>query len=91
VVKVSSNGISEKYMTVVNPVRSSIYVLAGNITGDFEYNINTLAGQTLQQGRIKITDGRMTDIPLLFSAVKGVYVLQIQNTGYNFSKKIMIQ
>ncbi len=88
VVKISNLNMGA-YLTVANPVHNAIHVTAGNTRGVFEYRVNTLAGQTVRGGSINIT-GTVAEIPLP-AALKGVYILQIQKTGFNFVQKILVQ
>ena len=78
------------YLAIANPVHNAIHVAASNTSGVFEYKINTLAGQTIHVGTINIS-GAGADIPLPASFSKGLYILQIQKTGFNFVQKILVQ
>ncbi|MEO5593731.1 MAG: T9SS type A sorting domain-containing protein [Chitinophagaceae bacterium] len=91
VVLVNYNNLTDKYLTIVNPAHSSIHVTAKNISGVFEYRINTLAGQTVQQGPVKIAAAGFVDINLPASIKNGLYILQIQKPGFSFSQKVLIQ
>ena len=91
IVTLRNNDLSEKYLAVANPARSSIHVTAKNMSGTFEYRINTLAGQTLQQGLINFATPGSTEISLTSAVKNGLYILQIQKAGYNFSQKLMVE
>ena len=91
VVLVNDNDQTDKYMTVINPVRNNMRVTARNLSGMFEYRINTLAGQTVQQGQLIITTAGAAEINLLSSIKNGLYILQVQKPGFNFSQKVWIE
>ncbi len=76
-------------LEVVNPVRGSIHVVS-NLTGSYEYRINTQAGQTVQLGKLQLS-GTATDIVLPVSFKKGLYILQINSGHSTVSKKILVQ
>ena len=91
VVKISNRDFTGKYVTIGNPAHNSIQVTFKNVSGVFEYRINTLAGQTIQQGVVKIAAPGMYDIRLLPSVKNGLYILQLQKTGFSFSQKVIVQ
>jgi len=91
VVSVRNNDVSDKYLTIVNPASNTIHISAKNIGGVFEYRINTLGGQTLQQGLLNIAAAGVADINLRSSVKNGVYILQLQKTGFSFSQKVLVQ
>lgn len=91
IVVVSGNNSAERLMTVANPARTSIHLTTKNITGNFEYRINTLAGQLVQMGAIKMPGSGSYDITLSNAVKAGIYILQVQKPGYTFSRKILVE
>jgi hypothetical protein len=90
IVTLSNNAVTG-YMAIVNPAHSSIRVNAQHMNGLFTYRINTVAGQTIQQGSIKIAASGLYDIRLSSMIKTGLYVLQIEKTGFSYSQKVVIQ
>lgn len=84
------NTAADSYMSVVNPARNSILITSKNISGSFTYRLNTLAGQTIQQGPLTfITSSASIVLPGAFKP--GVYILQIQKQGFNFTRKVVVE
>ena len=90
IIVVSSNDPTDKYLAIANPARNKIHITVKNITGVFEYRINTLAGQTIDQGTVKIAATGI-DIILPRTVKSGLYIFQLQKTGFNFTQKLLIQ
>jgi len=91
VVMVSGSFSTERYMAVVNPAHNSIRVTTKNITGSFDYSINTLGGQLVQMGTLKMAGSGGYDIYLSAAVKNAVYILQIQKPGFNFSRKVLVE
>jgi hypothetical protein len=91
VITVNTGNLLDKYITVANPAHGSIRVNVQHMNGDFVYRINTVSGQTIQNGRMNVSSSGVQDIHLSSAVKMGVYVLEIQKAGYNFSQKIVIQ
>ena len=91
VVLINDNDQTDKYMAVVNPARNSMRVTTRNLLGVFEYRINSLAGQTIQQGQLIITTAGTAEINLPSSIKNGLYILQVQKPGLNFSQKVWVE
>jgi len=91
VVLINDNSQTDKYMTVANPARNSMLITTRNMPGVYEYRINNLAGQSIQQGQLIITIAGTTTINLQSSIKNGLYVLQVQKSGFNFSKKVWVE
>jgi len=91
VVLVNDNDQTDKYMAVVNPARNSMRVTTRNLSGVFEYRINSLAGQIIQQGQLIITTAGTAEINLPSSIKNGLYILQVQKPGFNFSQKVWVE
>lgn len=64
--------------------------MSGNNAGLYEYRINTVGGQTIQQGKIQLSSGT-ADILLSGAVSRGLYVLQIDKPGSSFVQKIAVQ
>lgn len=88
IVKISSLSRGA-YLTAANPVHNAIHITAGNTSGLFEYSIHTAAGQKVRSGTVNIT-GTVAEIPLPAS-FKGVYILQLQKTGFSYVQKILVE
>ncbi|HTL09806.1 MAG TPA: T9SS type A sorting domain-containing protein [Chitinophagaceae bacterium] len=91
IVTLNSNTITERTMAVANPAHSSLHVTASNLSGDFEYRINTLSGQTLQQGILHLAGSGSYEIYLSPVVKNAMYILQVQKAGFNFTRKILVQ
>jgi len=91
VVLINDNSQTDKYMTVANPARNSMLITTRNMPGVYEYRINNLAGQSIQQGQLIITIAGTTTINLQSSIKNGLYVLQVQKSGFNFSQKVWVE
>ena len=91
IVTVRNSDAADKYMAIANPARSSIYVTTKNISGVFEYRINTLGGQTVQQGLLNIATAGTARIDLSPAVQNGLYILQVQKNGFNFTQKVWIE
>lgn len=91
IVTVSNGGSMDKYITIVNPAHNSIHVNAQNMNGVYAYSIHTVGGQSIQGGSIKVTASGMYEIKLSPFIKTGLYILEIQKTGFNYSQKVLIQ
>ncbi|MEO6316285.1 MAG: T9SS type A sorting domain-containing protein [Chitinophagaceae bacterium] len=91
VVKVTDNNGTGVFMAASNPVRNSVRITIKNLSGVFEYRINTISGQTIQRGTIKMPAAGMYDIYLSSAVKTGIYLLEIQKTGFRFTEKLLVQ
>ena len=70
---------------LTNPAHDKISLLAGNdLNGIFDYSINSMNGQLMQQGKLEITNGGNYELPLKQSLMKGIYSLEVKNNLQSF-------
>lgn len=89
IISVNSN-TNTVLLYAINPVHNRIEIQAQRIAGTFRYNINSLSGQTLQQGSLTIGQPGRYTIPLLPAIAKGVYILQLERPGFVFTQRLLI-
>ena len=70
---------------LTNPAHDKISLLTGNdLNGIFDYSINSMNGQLMQQGKLEITNGGNYELPLKQSLMKGIYSLEVKNNLQSF-------
>ncbi|HTE24731.1 T9SS type A sorting domain-containing protein [Flavitalea sp.] len=89
VINVSGDATISAELAIVNPAFKSIYGFTNNLSGTFQYQLNTLSGQTVQQGMVDINVSGL-NIPLSGSVNKGIYLLSLQKPGFNMVRKVMV-
>lgn len=89
-VSVQGGGINLTLMT--NPVHDQVRLLATpQLSGSFQYQLNSVNGQVVQQGTLTIQNGGQYDLPLKGNARPGTYMLRVYNTQYSFVFKLIVQ
>jgi hypothetical protein len=91
VITVNNGNLLDKYITVANPAHGSLRINVQHMNGEFAYSISTVSGQTIQNGTMQVSASGVHEIQLSSSIKMGIYVLEIQKAGYNFSQKVIIQ
>jgi hypothetical protein len=89
VIVVSADENLAAEITIVNPALKTIHGFTNTLTGTFQYQLNTLSGQTVQKGTVVINASGL-NIPLSGSVIKGMYLLSLQKQGLNIVRKIMV-
>jgi len=80
------------YFAVANPVHGLLNISAGNMhSGNYEYHIITTGGQTLQAGRLFITNGGNYQVSLSSIIVHGVYIVEFRKEGFNYRQRVLVQ
>ena len=91
IVTLNNNTATARTMAVANPARGSMHLTVTNLSGDVDYRINTLGGQTLQQGVLHLAGSGSYEIYLSPGIKNNMYILQVQKTGLSFTRKILVQ
>lgn len=90
VVKVSDWNAGAQLTLLTNPVSDKIELMAGGqLNGIFNYRINTMGGQLIQQGVIVIQSPGRYQLPLKESPGAGACLLYISNGRQHFYYKII--
>jgi hypothetical protein len=77
---------------VTNPVNDRLILSAGNhLRGKFDYHINSIHGQILQEGKINIENSGQQEIILSADLLPGYYILHVSNDSQNFTIKFIKQ
>ena len=91
VVAVTNTESNKSFYVVNNPAYNVIYLSASDIyNGAYEYYISNTAGQLIQKGTLQLTNG-IVSIPLFAGIPSGAYILEVKNTQYKLTEKILIK
>ena len=90
IVSVSPEDRLATELAIVNPAIKVIHGFTHNLVGSYQYRLNTLSGQRVQQGHVLINSAGL-DIPVTAVVKKGVYLLQIYKPGFSVVRKVYIQ
>jgi autotransporter-associated beta strand protein len=89
---ISDRLLAANYFKVTSPARGSIAFTAGpRHHGVYTYKLITTGGQTIQQGRVLLTNGGYYTIPLATPVVRGVYILQVQHGSFRHIQRIFVE
>ena len=92
IVTVSGRASSGNYFTVANPVHNFVNISAGNMhSGDYEYHIMTVTGQTVQAGYLAISHGGNYQVSLSPAIARGIYVVEFRKEGFGYRQRILVQ
>ncbi|MBC7904908.1 MAG: T9SS type A sorting domain-containing protein [Gemmatimonadaceae bacterium] len=92
VVKVFERVSLNDYFSVANPMTGAIRFTAGsNHNGNYNYNLVNLAGQTVQKGKVSISNGGTYTVPLTSSVRPGIYVLEVRSGSFVNSQRVLVQ
>lgn len=86
-------GIKGEIITLVNnPVKNTIHLsLTSTKNASFVYQIITSGGSIVQQGNLQYSGSGKMAIPLHFNAIKGSYILLINDGKNSFTQKIIAE
>ena len=86
----SMNGNGE--MIVLNPAHNAITIINKTVqSGDFDYRLLNMAGQTLQKGILNMQAGSIAVLPVNSATPVGTYMLEIRKGGSLTRTKILLQ
>jgi hypothetical protein len=92
VVTVSDRSLSGNYFAVANPVHGLLNISAGNMhSGNYEYHILTTGGQTVQSGRLSVSNGGNYQVSLSSVIVHGIYIVEFRKDGFSYRERILVQ
>ena len=90
VVVVTGSNNRGAILYAINPVHDRIELQVQRISGALRYNINTLSGQTVQQGVLTIGLPGRYSIQLSPVVAHGVYILQLEKPGFVFTQRLLV-
>ncbi|MHA4845991.1 T9SS type A sorting domain-containing protein [Flavitalea antarctica] len=90
IVSVSPDQPVSAEITIVNPALKTIYGFTNTLTGIYQYQLNSLSGQIVQQGSVTISASGFS-IPLSGSVNKGMYLLSLRKPGFNMVRKVIVE
>ncbi|MFT3934510.1 MAG: hypothetical protein QM726_12885 [Chitinophagaceae bacterium] len=79
-----------KELYAVNPVHGQVELQVQRITGVLQYKISTLSGQVVQSGKINVVLPGRYKIALQSAVAHGVYILQLEKTGFAFTQRLLV-
>jgi hypothetical protein len=88
-----SNDDEKRNLTLLtNPVHHNIALIPSNdLNGMFNYFINGINGQLIQQGKLQIESGGKIELPLIQNLKSGIYTLEVKNNLEAFHLTFIVQ
>ena len=92
-VKIYPNSRNGAIRVINNPVTGGIIYVAASeqFRGKYTYQLVNTGGQTLQKGKLTITQSGITPIALNSQVVQGLYTLRIFNSANEFINRVMVK
>ena len=92
IVSITTNDVNNQLVLLNNPVHDKLVLVAGNqLKGVFNYDIRTMNGQVIQEGKLILLNGGQYQLPLKENLNNGTYVISISNTSQSFRYKFVRQ
>ncbi|MES2881966.1 MAG: T9SS type A sorting domain-containing protein [Bacteroidota bacterium] len=92
IVSVRTRNQNNLVSLLVNPVRNQLILAAPNqLSGLFNYRINSTNGQLIQQGILVVENGGQYTIPLKGKPAAGLYILELTVFQQQYFQKFIIQ
>jgi hypothetical protein len=92
IVSVTADGQNNQLKLLSNPVQNKkVLLISHQLNGLFNYHITAMNGQLMQQGKLMLQSGGVSQLELKSYVSPGAYTLEVMNETESFRYKIIIQ